>query len=118
MSAFEYVTVLISVILGLGITRILTGVANLFQRMDNVKIYGPHMAWVFFMLVLNIQEWWITYELRTYHPWSLPVFLFIMLYPVNLFVIAKMLFPIAINGKVIDLKAFYFSNYRKIFFLT
>lgn len=118
MSAFEYVTVLISVILGLGITQILTGIANLFQWNDRVSLYWPYVLWVIFVLVMHIQEWWVTYELKDYHPWRLPIFFFIMLYPVNLFILAKLLLPTATKGKSINLKEFYFKNYRRIFLVT
>jgi hypothetical protein len=117
ISAFEYVTVLISIILGLGITQILTGIAGLFHKSEKVKLYWPHILWVGFVLILHIQEWWVTYELKNYQPWRLPTFLFIMLYPVNLFVLARMLFPTSLKGKRIDLKSFYLKNYRKIFLL-
>ncbi len=117
MSPFEYVTVLISIILGLGITQILTGIADLFHKIEKVKLYWPHILWILFVLILHIQEWWITYELKNYQPWRLPAFLFIMLYPVNLFVLARMLFPRNLKGKNINLKSFYLKTYRKIFLL-
>ncbi len=117
ISAFEYVTVLISIILGIGITQILTGIANLYQKIEKVKFYWPHILWISFVLTLHIQEWWVTYELKSYQPWRLPTFLFIMLYPINLFLLAKMLFPTRLKGKQIDLKIFYFKNYRRIFLL-
>lgn len=117
ISAFEYVTVLISIILGLGITQILTGIADLFHKIERVRFYWPHLLWVGFVLILHIQEWWVTYELKNYQPWRLPTFLFIMLYPVNLFLLARMLFPSNLKGKIIDLKEFYLKNYRKIFLL-
>jgi len=117
ISAFEYVTVLISIVLGLGITQILTGIANLFHKMERVKLYWPHVLWVGFVLVLHIQDWWLTYELKSYIPWHLGSFLFIMLYPINLFILARMLFPSSLRGKVIDLRQFYMENYKKIFSL-
>src|SRR5579872_4509431 len=93
ISAFEYVTVFISIILGLGVTQILTGIADLVHQNERVKIYSPHLVWVFLVLVLHVQEWWVTFQLRSYGPWRLPVFLFILLYPVVLFILARLLFP-------------------------
>jgi len=117
MSSFEYVTVLISIVLGLGITQILTGIAKLIQRRSRVKLYWPHLLWILFILFLHVQEWWVMYELKGYQPWRLPIFLFIMLYPVNLYVMARLLFPDRMSGKVTDLKVYYFENYRNIFTL-
>jgi hypothetical protein len=115
ISSFEYVTVLISIVLGLGITQLLTGVARLIQKQQRLIIYWPHLLWIIFILFLHVQEWWVMYELKTYIPWRLPVFLFVMLYPINLFVMAKLIFPDSLRGKTINLKEFYFDNFRKIF---
>ena len=115
ISAFEYVTVFISIILGLGVTQILTGIADLVHQNERVKVYWPHLIWVLLVLVLHVQEWWVTFQLRSYGPWRLPVFLFVLLYPVTLFILARLLFPFGLNEGVIDLKKFYFENYRRIF---
>jgi len=117
ISAFEYVTVLISIILGLGITQILTGIADLIHKSERVTVYWPHLIWILFVLLLHIQEWWLLYELKGYQPWRLPTFLFVIAYPINLFVLARMLFPFALKGKVIDLKLFYYKNCRKVFLI-
>ena len=117
MSAFEYVTVLISIVISLGITQILTGVASVLKKINKVQLYWPHLLWVIFVLLLHIQEWWVTYELKNYVPWRLPVFLFIMIYPINLFLMSRLLFPDKLKGKNLNLKDFYFSNYQKQYLL-
>src|SRR5260221_10030153 len=38
-----------------------------------------------------------------------------LLYPVVLFILARLLFPFGFSEGVIDLKKFYFENYRRIF---
>ena len=118
ISAFEYVTVLISIVLGLGITQVLTGIADLVHQSNRVKVYWPHFVWVFLVLFMHVQEWWVTYDLKNYEPWRLPTFFFTMLYPVNLFILARLLFPFGMQDGIIDLKTFYFENYRKIFGFT
>ncbi len=115
ISSFEYITVLISIILGLGITQILTGIADLIHQSKRVKMYWPHALWVWVVLILHVQDWWATYDLRSFGAWSLPLFLFIMIYPVMLFVMARLLFPFGLQEGIIDLKEFYVENYRKIF---
>ena len=115
MSSFEYVTVFISIILGLGIAQILTGVADLIHNSSRVKIYHTHLIWIFLVLLLHIQEWWVTFELRDYADWRLPTFIFIMVYPIVLFILARLLFPTNTSEGAINLKEFYFENYRKIF---
>ncbi|MEJ1239861.1 hypothetical protein WBG78_17110 [Chryseolinea sp. T2] len=115
ISPFEYIVILISIVLGMGITQILSGIAGIVQRWNNVALYWPHTLWVLLVFVFHIQEWWITYELRTYEYWRLPVFLFIILYPVNLFILARLLFPLRWSRNATDLKIFYFENSGKLF---
>ena len=115
ISAFEYVTVFISIILGLGVTQILTGIADLVHQNERVKIYWPHLVWIVIVLVLQVQEWYITFQLRSFGPWRLPIFLFVLLYPTVLFILARLLFPFSYSEGEIDLRKFYYSNYRRIF---
>lgn len=115
MTAFEYVSVFISVILGLGITQVLTGIADLIHQSNRVKIYWPHLLWILLVIFMHVQEWWVTYELKEITTWRLPTFLFVMLYPVVLFILARLLFPFGWHEGTIDLKQFYYDNYRKIF---
>ncbi len=114
MTPFEYVSVLISIVLGLGITQIVSGVADIINQWSRVKLYWPHLMWIAFVFFLHIQEWWVLYELRTLSEWKLPTFLFIILYPINLFILARILFPSAGSDSG-DFKKFYFENFRKFF---
>jgi ACR3 family arsenite efflux pump ArsB len=110
MTPFEYVTVLISIILGLGITQIVTGLADLIHQWDRVKVYWPHLLWIFLIFFLHIQEWWATYELRGFTSWRLTSFFFVIIYPIILFILARLWFPFGLNEGTIDLKKFYFEN--------
>ena len=114
MSAFEYVSVLISIVLGLGITQIITGVAEMIHHWHRVRFYWPHLVWVFLAFFLHIQEWWLLFNLRATEIWRLPVFLFTLLYPITLFILARILFPSNWKAEV-DLKVYYFGSYRKFF---
>ena len=116
ISPFEYVTVLIAIILGMGITKIVSGLASLVQNSEKVNVYWPHLILIVLVFILHIQEWWTTYDLINFK-WRLPVFLFKILYPVNLYVLARLLFPTSFRTKFINLKEFYFNNFRRIYLL-
>lgn len=117
ISPFEYIIVLISIILGMGITQVLTGVAGMIMRWDYIKTYWPHTVLILLVFVFHIQEWWVTYELRSYTYWRLPVFLFIILYPVNLYMLARIIFPLRWRSAAMDMRAFYNESSRKVFTL-
>lgn len=118
MTPFEYLTVLISIILGLGITQILTGIADIIHQWNRMKIYWPHALWIVLVFVMHIHEWWYMYELKRHEQWHLLSFLFLILYPILLFVLARILFPFGAMDAEVDFKTFYFENYRKFFLLV
>ncbi|MEJ0056164.1 MAG: hypothetical protein WDN75_11150 [Bacteroidota bacterium] len=99
MAPFDYVVVLISIILGLGITQIMTGVADLVHQWNKVKLYwaAPGLdRSCFHSAYTGVVE---TYSLHIFTSWKLPTFLFLSLYPVTLFILARILFPFNIQGK-------------------
>jgi hypothetical protein len=117
MSPFEYVIVLISIILGLGITTILTGVAELIKQSKLFILYLPHFIWILLVFVMHIHEWWFSYELKTESVWTLHMFLFILLYPINLYILAHLLFPAGLSTGFTS-REFYLNNYPKLFIGT
>ncbi len=117
ISPFEYVSILISIILGLGITQILSSFSDLLYHHKKIKLYLPHAIWVVFVLFLHIQDWFITYELRQKTSWKLPELLFVLLYPITLFTAAKMLLPTNAEEERFDMKVYYYSQFPIIFLL-
>ncbi|MBL7852383.1 MAG: hypothetical protein JNN04_15875 [Cyclobacteriaceae bacterium] len=118
MSPFEFVTVLISIILGLGITQIMSGVADLIHQWKHVRLYWPHGLWIVLVFILHVQDWWLLYQLRDLTTWPLPMFLFQVLYPIGLFILARILFPMTGGTAATDMKSYYLSNFRKFFFMV
>lgn len=118
ISPFEYVSILVSIILGLGITQLLSSFSDLLYRFRQVKHYWPHTVWVCFVLFLLVQDWFITYQLRDHAVWHLPELLFILAYPIALFTTAKMLLPTNEGEEQLDMHRFYHDQYPVIFFIT
>jgi hypothetical protein len=115
ISAFEYVSILVSIILGLGITQILSVVSDLVFDTPKVKFYFPHTVWVMFLLFLHIQDWFISYQLKDIPVWYLPELFFILSYPVLLFVLSKVITPQEDDVDRTDLKVYYYRRYPTIF---
>lgn len=117
ISPFEYVSILVSIILGLGIAQLLSSLADLLYRFNKIKFYWPHSIWVLFVLFLHIQDWFITYQLKTIAVWTVPKLSFVLLYPIMLFLSAKMLLPTNPTEESEDMKLFYNGQFRIIFVL-
>ncbi|MCC6725622.1 MAG: hypothetical protein IT258_14030 [Saprospiraceae bacterium] len=117
VNPFEYVSILISIILGLGITQLLSAFSELLYKLKRVKFYWPHSCWVVFVLFLHVQDWFITYKVKGWPVWLLPELLLLLTYPIALFLVAKMLLPTNDQEEQWDMRAFYYSQYRTIFFI-
>ena len=118
ISPFEYVSILVSIILGLGITQILSAFSDLLYNYRKVRFYWPHTFWIVFILFLHIQDWFITYQLKDKPVGHLRELFFILLYPVSLFCVAKMLLPTNEREERNDMKLFYKSQYPLIFIIV
>jgi hypothetical protein len=68
-----------------------------------------------FCFLSSYSRVWVLFDLRARSEWSLPAFLFIILYPINLFIFARILFPASGNCFGTDFKVFYFENFKKYF---
>src|SRR4030095_10849435 len=62
MGAFEYLSVLISIILALGMTRGLAGVGEMLQARSRRHIYWVHAVWIINVFIYLVIAWWIFYR--------------------------------------------------------
>ncbi len=115
ISPFEYTSILISIILGLGITQLLSALSDLLYNYKKVSFYWPQTGWALFVLFLQVQDWFITYQLRDKPVWHLSELVFVLLYPVSLFIAAKMLLPTNAHEENRDMKAYYMSQFPVLF---
>jgi hypothetical protein len=110
VDAFEYLSVLISIVLGLALTQLLTSAARLIQSRSRVKAYWPALLWAGSLLVILVQSWWAMFEFRDHAPWTLPEFALVLAHPTLLFFMAVLLLPDSEREGVIDLKTNYYAQ--------
>lgn len=115
ISPFEYVSILVSIILGLGITQLLTSLGNLLHHYKTVRLYWPHTIWIGFILFLHIQDWFVTYQLRQKTEWKLTEVMFVLLYPIVLYIITKIILPEKGKKQIQALNSYYYLK-SPIFF--
>jgi len=95
MSEFEFVSVLVSIIFGLGLTHLLSGLFRLAYRRELTERHVVYTGWVFMVLVLN---WWVFFGWRNFPSWSFEVFLLIVLWALSFYVLAIALYPLEDTG--------------------
>ncbi|HZS16810.1 MAG TPA: hypothetical protein VFA51_02650 [Candidatus Udaeobacter sp.] len=118
MAAFEYLSVLISIILALGMTRVLAGVGEMLQARSRRRIYWVHLLWVINLFLYLVIAWWIFYRWRNQQPWTFYLFVFVLISPTVLYLASLLLFPRESDlDSAIDYKTHYYANHRAFFIL-
>ena len=93
LSVFEYLGVLLSVVIGLGLTHLLTGLSKTIHHRATLHLYWVQLMWVFNIALYIVAVWWGMFSWSGQSSWGFLQFLFILSYAILLFLLASLLFP-------------------------
>lgn len=114
-SLFEYLAVIVSVIVGLGLTRILQGVARMLEARARVRVYWVHLVFTGIVFLGHLLFWWLFWSSRQVEAWSFFPFLFLLLQPIILYLLADLCFPDFPDAGTIYFRNFYYRDHRWFF---
>jgi hypothetical protein len=117
MDVFEYIAVMVTVVLALAVSHILTSLATMVANPERVRPYWVHLLWAVLLLGLNLQAWLVLWSLRVQSEWSVGQIVMMLLSASLIFVAARVLEPELPRGECVDLRSHY-SRIRLPFFLT
>jgi hypothetical protein len=103
VTPFEFVTVFFSVVIGLGVAHLLTGVADLVEVRDRVRLDWIHSSWLVVLFFFLMQSWWGLWALHGLTAWSYPSFILVVVMLGTLYLISSLALP-RIGEDVIDLR--------------
>jgi hypothetical protein len=115
MDAFSYLSVLVSVVLGLAIQQVLQGYRALALNRRQVEIYWPSLAWSANVLIMVVQNWWSMFGLADRATWTFAAFAVLLIQTAALYMMAGLVIPDTPPGERIALKAHYYRE-RVTFF--
>lgn len=115
MSLFEFLMVLVSIIIGLGIATILTGVAQMIRCRGSTERYWVHSVATTAILFALLQQWWEIWDLRVVPEWTFHGLVMMLTGPVGLFLIAHLLFPEPMQGAIV--REYYYGAMRPMWWL-
>jgi hypothetical protein len=107
MTQFEYLSVLLSIILGLAITQILQGYRGLLLVRQSVRLYWPSLIWSVLILLFACQAWWASFGLEDTTEWHFGTFLIILLQMGLIYMLAALVLPDTGDRGQFDMKAHY-----------
>lgn len=93
MSQFEFIFVLISIIAGLALAQLLSGMTRPPSNADG-KVDVTHVAFSAGITVLLVTVWWSTFRWQSYEPWTVVEFLLLCGYISLFYVKAVILSPL------------------------
>lgn len=114
MEMFNYVMVLASVIIGLGITHLLQGVGQIAQHPGREKTYWIHLLWVAAIFLRAIFWWWFEFQLSTTAQWTFTLYVFVLVYAFLIYLWCALLFPRDLVGYE-GFKDYFYSRRRWFF---
>jgi len=114
LDSFNYLSVLLSIVIGLAITQVLQGLRVLMLSRETARLYAPSLIWTALVLLIATQMWWSSFGLRDHEEWTFALYGLILL-QVALFYLASGLVLPDLRPDNIDLEADYFRNRRWFF---
>lgn len=93
MDTFEYLSVLISVVIGLGVVHVLQGVGRVISLPKLPKLYWIHTVWVVQSLLFLFYFWWFQLGYRGTVEWTSALFAFVLLYAIALYLQCAIIVP-------------------------
>ena len=116
--AFNYVAVLVSIVVGLTATRVMSGLSEMIQAANRPRIYWVHVLWHITLLFNVMVGWWLLYRWRATADWTFFLFIWITIAPILQYLAAAILVPgeLETTGSP-DWRDYYFKNRRGFFFV-
>lgn len=115
MDPFSYLSVLISIVLALGMTRVLQGLGEMLQARSHRRVYWVHALWVLNIFLFLVIGWWVFYRWRFEQNWTFFLFVFVLISPTVLYLCSLLLFPREGDMSVRDYKTHFYANHRAFF---
>ncbi len=113
MSQFEYIFVLVSIVVGLALTRLLDGLSQSIQK--RVKEGGldlAHLGFSVAVITLLIVVWWGMFRYADQPTWTFPKFLTLTIYVASFYALVAILYPTH-RSTVPD-----FKEFRTLFYVV
>jgi hypothetical protein len=117
VDTFSYVSGFTTVILALGVARLLVGTGKLLERRGQMRLYWVHLMWVVNVFLFLALQWWILFRWQSETEWTFFLFLFLLASPTVVFLLCVMLFHDPFTEHT-DFKQHFYQSRRAFFALA
>jgi len=94
MSQFEFIFVLVSIVLALALTRLLDGLSHVLQnKLRHQAIDLAHLGFSVAVVALLVIVWWALFRWKDELAWTFPVYLVIVVHMASFYALSAILYP-------------------------
>lgn len=116
MDAFSYLAVLLSIVLGLGLTQLLTATGRIIRKRESIHVHWLPLLWTAILTLIYLQAWWAMYDMRFRREWSFLAFAIVLTETATLYLMAAVVLPEQFDDdESADLQA-YFDRHHQWFY--
>lgn len=112
MTTFEYVSVLLAIVISLAFTHLVMGMVRLIQS-KGVKLSFVYLGWIGILLFLCVDYWFSIWHARNADIWTLAFVAFLLLMITVLYATCGFAVPEAAVSDGVNLDDFHRNNRRK-----
>ncbi len=116
MQLYDFLMVLTSIIIGLGMAEIFTGVGQLLRAQKRTHVYSIHGLFVAIVFVGQLHHWWTASRVSDITTITFPGVLFFVTGPILLFLLGYLAFPSTVVEW--DLESYYYTFARQLWMLV
>lgn len=117
MKPFDYLSVLISIVLGLSITQLLGGFAGMVRARNRTSFYWPLPLQMLSFFLINVQSWWAMFGMRYKQDWTFFGFFVVLLQVVFMYLMSATITPDGELGQI-DQREFFFREKNWFFVVS
>ncbi len=117
LDKFNFIIVLVSIILSLGLSKLIAGIGYIVEHRKKVSVYPLHLMAITLVFLLQMQFWWALFDERQIESWNFFMFLFFSLAPLLYYLISELLVPHKDNADEMNFAEYYWRRNQIVYFL-
>ncbi|HEY1837928.1 MAG: hypothetical protein WBQ17_12300 [Rhizomicrobium sp.] len=119
MDAYSYLSVLLSIVLGLSITQLLGGFAGMVRGRARIAFYWPLPLQMLCLFLINVQSWWAMFGLRNMRDWTFGGFFIVLLQVTFTYLMSATITPDPVGeDSTMDQHEFFFREKNWFFIVS
>lgn len=112
MSDTDILLTLYSIVAGLGISKLVQGLAAMIEARERIRFYWVHSAWLFITLAAHVVTIFALIRFSKSPHWTVFNSILVLCMPLLLYLVSDILMPSIDEGESVDLRAYYYRNRR------